>query len=147
MGAIGAVVACHRLWSDVIVSLSDFHRGFRLCPSPSCSLWNMISMTLPLVMIYFRGNLLYNTFWVLVRQIRDLMTVDLALINGVYNWYELRIYKYSLHMRNKCFTWLLHLYVVALTCQVQSPLVKLFRPQNKLASCVKFHFQLISLLI
>lgn len=32
MGAIGAVVACHRE-CDIIVSLSDFHRGFRLSPA------------------------------------------------------------------------------------------------------------------
>lgn len=33
MGAIGAVVACYGEL-DVIVSLSDFHRGFRLCRPP-----------------------------------------------------------------------------------------------------------------
>ena len=32
MGAIGAVVACYRE-RDVIVSLSDFHRGLRLSPA------------------------------------------------------------------------------------------------------------------
>lgn len=50
MGAIRAVVACYRLYCDVIVSLSDFHRGERRGGAQRGLSSNMNSMTFVIVL-------------------------------------------------------------------------------------------------